>query len=836
MQKIFVGKIKADTYKSKGNVEKTLLIVRIFHHLGSERTGGRYLSKNGALMRGKNLASLDLKSGSLTCEKGKPATQLEVLEHTHVKKGKDKRVKEYANDKAKRGVSIVREKFGDICPDFDADSWVAATGGQKGGRLYGFGNRQDLGIILGTTSHVSSSSAPTPSMDEAQAEAFVGAATFKRLMGQALHTMFTGLGIASLPPPNGSNSVTHLIYIICGSEIEHEAFLATWLSTFVFPISGVMRKDVFPFAIQLARGNPIALAPAVLATIYRDLDLLKEAIVASTKKFQTGGDENDSLELVLWSPFYLVQIWAWERIQALQPKPNTIKIDDPILARWHKVRNLKVHNTRLALNTAGESFLWRPYAILVRKCSFPNIYSEKEVWVPVDPNLNKELLSFAECLRVSELFGLDCRTWYHPHRVAMQFGIDQDIPGCVGEWPINEGKLYIPARFFESDVTTRYLEWYRQSVLVPLDPIKDLKRKKRSPRKSNLAAEASNAKGDNDTNILSPCFPIKSKMKFLHEILEVTKGDNNADVPSGFHPKPNSNNVKDVSESMKGYDMLDVPPGFPAKHNTVNSGNSAEECEPTLMELNRSAESAYSVDVSKATRGDDTVDVPSAVHPKHSTVDSGNSVEEGLPAIVELTCSAYMNDSNRTLKSSINSIEEVSEVIKEDKTADVSTGFPRIHDTVNSGKSVEQGMSTIMEMTGAADMDENLGNRTTHDHDAMCLSGQPARNSSPSIEDGSAKKMDQLMNSVVKTESEDYLGGLEETMEDVGDRKVASPVDDKVSIHSTEGKRSRMTSDEMSLDSVQEFEERISKLERVVADLTAAPIRQSCKNETTKHG
>jgi hypothetical protein len=40
---------------------------------------------------------------------------------------------------------------------------------------------------------------------------------------------------------------------------------------------------MFPIAIHLARGNPIALAPIVLASIYRDLTLFKKTIVDLSK-------------------------------------------------------------------------------------------------------------------------------------------------------------------------------------------------------------------------------------------------------------------------------------------------------------------------------------------------------------------------------------------------------------------------------------------------------------------------------------------------------------------------------------------------------------------------
>lgn len=49
----------------------------------------------------------------------------------------------------------------------------------------------------------------------------------------------------------------------------------------------------------------------------------------------------------------------------------------------------------------------------------------------------------------------------------MQFGFDQDVPACVNHaWrnydrPIKDANLYIPSRLFESDISTRYLEWWK---------------------------------------------------------------------------------------------------------------------------------------------------------------------------------------------------------------------------------------------------------------------------------------------------------------------------------------------------------------------------------------
>ncbi|KAK0601412.1 hypothetical protein LWI29_024052 [Acer saccharum] len=100
------------------------------------------------------------------------------------------------------------------------------------------------------------------------------------------------------------------------------------------------------------------------------------------------------------------------------------------------------------------------------------------MWLsPVDSGLSEEFESFARCLMIAELVGLDCVEQYLPHRVAMQFGIDQFLPACVARanktasivWSkyiksIGCANLYVPSRLFEADVTTRYSEWWKQSV------------------------------------------------------------------------------------------------------------------------------------------------------------------------------------------------------------------------------------------------------------------------------------------------------------------------------------------------------------------------------------
>ena len=276
-----------------------------------------------------------------------------------------------------------------------------------------------------------------------------------------------------------------------GSKLEHEAFLSYWLSKFVFPLCEyrIERKN-FPIAILLARGTRIALAPAVLSSIYSDLGLLKEKLVASTKL-----DTEEVLNIS--APFQLVQLWAWERFPALRPSPISISQCEPRPARWSKLKKVSIENVRLAIDTAGESFQWRPYAIAANhNWLFPKFYEEKEQWVSVDAALDKELESFALCLRVCELLGLHCIQQYLPHRVAMQFGIDQDLPGHVARYNMSPGiawshynrsigdsKLYIPPRLFEADVTMRYFEWWKQSMSAKKDAIKNFVTRPRDSRR-----------------------------------------------------------------------------------------------------------------------------------------------------------------------------------------------------------------------------------------------------------------------------------------------------------------------------------------------------------------
>ncbi|KAE9619672.1 putative aminotransferase-like, plant mobile domain-containing protein [Lupinus albus] len=308
------------------------------------------------------------------------------------------------------------------------------------------------------------------------------------------------------------------------------------------------------------------------------------------------------LEVILQSPFYLVQIWVWERFRNLQPQPNLINEGDPVLAKWHKVKALKVDNVRFSLNLAMEDFVWRPYVRYAAKWRI--FYPENEMWVlDFETGLDIELLSFVTCLRSSELVGIDSSIkQYLPHRVSMQFGMDQDLPGCVPRFdqtkaiawenycrPICDENLSIPSRLFEADVTMGYVKWWKQSVFN--HPVKKIERRKRSARRFPNGASKENRNGsDADA---PPGFPPKLfstsiSGKRYGDASITRKGDNDADAPSDRLPK----HLKTVTFGNFDLDSLvasddidaDIPTGFSRKYNTLNHYNSVEKYNPDLGE------------------------------------------------------------------------------------------------------------------------------------------------------------------------------------------------------------------------------------------------------------
>ncbi|KAI3702974.1 hypothetical protein L6452_28728 [Arctium lappa] len=210
--------------------------------------------------------------------------------------------------------------------------------------------------------------------------------------------------------------------------LEHEAFLVLWLSKYLFPsIKNTILTDTFDLAIHLARGRRIALAPAVLAAVYRDLHVLKNAIM----DLQHG----EKLLHEIYSPMYYLQVWVWERFPSLRCRDisdGSAQANQTRLVRWADPKHKGINYCTLESVIRAEDFVWQPYLNDTNHFISREIYKENWTLESIrEGGYNEEVDSFARCLRVLKLVGLDITQRYFPHRVSKQFGYDQDIPGDV---------------------------------------------------------------------------------------------------------------------------------------------------------------------------------------------------------------------------------------------------------------------------------------------------------------------------------------------------------------------------------------------------------------------
>ncbi|GKB13321.1 aminotransferase-like mobile domain-containing protein [Tanacetum coccineum] len=216
-------------------------------------------------------------------------------------------------------------------------------------------------------------------------------------------------------------------------EQRSKAFLALWLSRFVFPSTyTTVSANVSAIAVCLARGVRLALAPPVLASIYRDLTLLNNNL---------GNDgHDDESNLIVWAPFQLVQVWILERFRKISP--NSVDSCNPRFARWEN-KKLRVENVGSFVDCGFDDSIWQPFGEVL------NDKSGK--WVVVAECLDEELESWVRCLRVSELNDGTVWKW---GGIAWRFYTRL----------VKDVKVYIPSGLFEPYVTVRYLEWWNKST------------------------------------------------------------------------------------------------------------------------------------------------------------------------------------------------------------------------------------------------------------------------------------------------------------------------------------------------------------------------------------
>ncbi|RWR79861.1 protein MAIN-LIKE 2-like protein [Cinnamomum micranthum f. kanehirae] len=88
------------------------------------------------------------------------------------------------------------------------------------------------------------------------------------------------------------------------------------LGEYVFPThpADTIGRNVFSIDVRFAKGTQIALGHAVLASLYRDLGLMK------------GNMDSDTPNSVVWAPFELLQKWSWERFPPLCQESDPITL------------------------------------------------------------------------------------------------------------------------------------------------------------------------------------------------------------------------------------------------------------------------------------------------------------------------------------------------------------------------------------------------------------------------------------------------------------------------------------------------------------------------------
>ncbi|CAN6988971.1 unnamed protein product, partial [Brassica oleracea var. botrytis] len=346
-------------------------------------------------------------------------------------------------------------------------------------------------------------------------------------------------------------------------ELEHVAFLALWLSYFVFPSAYYhIDEAVFSVAVHVSRGTRIALAPAVLAHLYADLTLLKRHI----REFITIEDK-----IELKGLFKLVQVWTWERFKELQPeKANPLLKGEARLSIWCDLTKKRSSNVREVLEESKtESFEWRPYTKALENWRFPLFYPEEAMWVPVAAYLDDEFITFARCVKVSKLVGIDCVEHYFPNRVAAQFGLLQDVTCHVNmnnklskeeAWdeynkPLDELTLYIPSRCVIPWWKKSSSEWWKK-----LSP-----EFQRSP-KENQAVESAesltprNIIGDDDDDTFDSASSGCKRWKSMNRVYEDDEDDSLTVAQVMRLRKKDTSKVLLLSEVLKK-----LGDGFPEK-------------------------------------------------------------------------------------------------------------------------------------------------------------------------------------------------------------------------------------------------------------------------------
>ncbi|RVX04008.1 hypothetical protein CK203_021744 [Vitis vinifera] len=184
-----------------------------------------------------------------------------------------------------------------------------------------------------------------------------------------------------------------------GSQLEHEAFLSLWLSSFSRHLQG------FKF--------------------------VERSSCCFKQKRKLWEEKKIFLDFHFWHHFNLFKFGLGE-VSSSRPSPKPIEFGEPIVARWHKIRGC---NVGLALDTARASFQWRPYARAVDNwVSVVLIEKGRRMVLPTwGGNANLEWIKifqvvFLNVMRVLKLPGAITLRWKPMVPLILRFFLQHKIP------------------------------------------------------------------------------------------------------------------------------------------------------------------------------------------------------------------------------------------------------------------------------------------------------------------------------------------------------------------------------------------------------------------------
>ncbi|KAK1440049.1 hypothetical protein QVD17_05874 [Tagetes erecta] len=152
-----------------------------------------------------------------------------------------------------------------------------------------------------------------------------------------------------------------------------------------------------------------------------------------------------------WSPKTNTFVFPWGEA--------TVTLEDVMILGGYSVTGDYVDNNCVDISVTD---LWGKAEMMNKfRLEMPFYYQDYDQILCDSLNLDDDLRSFVSFVTPCEVNGVGCKAKYHPQRVAMQFGFDQDVPGDVCSYKLGEFvKFMVPSRSFRPGVSMRYYDWW----------------------------------------------------------------------------------------------------------------------------------------------------------------------------------------------------------------------------------------------------------------------------------------------------------------------------------------------------------------------------------------